>query len=532
MTGVVGGCGSSSEAGAAGGPCYGNGTCNTGLVCNGANRCINPNATGGTGGGSGTGGTAGTFTTTFSNKINNELDVLFMIDNSSSMTEMQTKLYNQLPLFMQVLESLQTPPNLHVAVVSSDMGAPGDSSAAIMCTTTGDDGQFQSMPRGTCTSTSLTSGDTFISDDGSGVVNFSDPSIATVFQCIALLGDKGCGFEHQLASIDRALGADGSPAPSMNANFLRPEAYLGIVMLTNEDDCSAPANTKLYSLNGGEQNISNSLGPINNYRCNEWGHLCNDPSGTQMMPPLRPPANAMGSAAQPTLDMTACISNDTSTSLLTPVSRFVSDIKALKTDPDNQILVAAIAAPATPYTVAWIPPSGGQNTQPGELWPEVWHSCGAMGGADVNPEATQVTTDGSFGDPGVRIAQFVSAFQNNVLASICDPSYAASVQAIATKLGGLFGPPCITQKIRNDSNGNPMCTATLEVENNNVYTNTNISNCNANGNKAPCWTLSPGTGSCTGEVLQVNDPADVNAQNVNTKLTCTVCPTGSTPSGC
>ncbi len=44
----------------------------------------------------------------------------------------------------------------------------------------------------------------------------------------------------------------------------------------------------------------------------------------------------------PTLDMTNCMSNDTGSGLLTPVSQFISDIKALKTDPDNQILVAAI----------------------------------------------------------------------------------------------------------------------------------------------------------------------------------------------
>ena len=149
-------------------------------------------------------------TTNFTQKINNEIDILFMIDNSSSMTEMQSKLYDQLPLFMNKLTTLPNPPSLHVAVVSSDMGAPGDATSSIMCTHAGDQGQFQSMPRGTCTSTMLTAGATFISDEA-GQPNFSGP-IANVFQCIALLGDKGCGFENQLASIDRALGGDGPAA--------------------------------------------------------------------------------------------------------------------------------------------------------------------------------------------------------------------------------------------------------------------------------------------------------------------------------
>ena len=227
-----------------------------------------------------------TLTTNFTQKINNEIDILFMIDNSSSMTEMQQKLYDQLPVFMNVLQKLPTPPSLHVAVVSSDMGAPGDSTGSIMCSKVGDQGQFQSMPRGNCAATTITAGDNFISD-ADMMPNYTDP-IANVFQCIALLGDKGCGFENQLASIDCALGGDGQQ-PSTNAGFLRPEAYLGIVILTNEDDCSAPSNTQLYSLNGGQQNIANPLGPIANYRCNEFGHICTDPvSGVTGQPPKTP----------------------------------------------------------------------------------------------------------------------------------------------------------------------------------------------------------------------------------------------------
>ena len=73
-----------------------------------------------------------TVTTNFTQKINNEIDILFMVDNSSSMNEMQQKLYDQLPTFMNVLTSIPNPPSLHVAVVSSDMGAPGDSTGSII----------------------------------------------------------------------------------------------------------------------------------------------------------------------------------------------------------------------------------------------------------------------------------------------------------------------------------------------------------------------------------------------------------------
>jgi hypothetical protein len=474
-----------------------------------------------------------TLTTTFTQKINNEIDILFMIDNSSSMTEMQQKLQDQLPTFMQVLQALPTPPSLHVAVVSSDMGAPGDSTSSIMCTKAGDQGQFQSQPRGTCTATTITAGDTFISD-ADNMPNYTDP-IGNVFQCIALLGDKGCGFENQLASIDRALGGDGQQ-PSTNANFLRPEAYLGIVILTNEDDCSAPTNTQLYSLNGGQQNAANPLGPIANYRCNQWGHLCTDPAtGAVEMPPPQPPGDAVMTGGTPTLLMTDCMSNDTGSGLLTPVSQFISDIKSLKgASADDQILVASISAPASPYTVAWLPESGGTNTQPGEVWPTIEHSCGAAGGDDVNPLATMNPTDGSFGDPGVRIAQFVNAFPNSVLASICDASYARSMTLIATKLGQLITPPCITGTIQLDSGGQPMCSIVEHLQDSQGNKqDISLQNCAASGaNQGQCWKLATGATGCAGSQLTVTDTVNANPQSENSSVDCSLCLPGAAIAGC
>src|SRR5262249_51966201 len=149
-----------------------------------------------------------------------------------------------------------------------------------------------------------------------------------------------------------------------NAGFLRPNAELAIIILTQEDDCSAPAFTYLYSLNNGAGNsIKNSLGPLTQYRCNEFGHLCLVPNGDPtnwIPPPATPGTIAQGSP--PTLNLVDCQSNE-SDGLLTPVATLTAGIKALKANPDAQIFVEAIAAPATPYTVAWSPAIAG------ELWP-------------------------------------------------------------------------------------------------------------------------------------------------------------------
>src|SRR3954471_23474180 len=230
-----------------------------------------------------------------------DLDVLFMIDNSSGMASMQTKLAAQIPSFIDALESLPNGlPNIHIAVVSSDLGAPGDSTS-VTCTTAGDQGLFRISP--SCASSGLVDGQSYISSVD-GHVNYDRGNLADVLACIMPLGDTGCGFGHQLGSIARALGADGAPAPALNAGFLRPGADLAIIILSDADDCSAPPTTYLYSINNGQNNLTNAYGPLTRYRCNEFGHLCTDRSSDPrklIQPPETAPLDAPGGPDAPTL---------------------------------------------------------------------------------------------------------------------------------------------------------------------------------------------------------------------------------------
>ncbi len=73
--------------------------------------------------------------------------------------------------------------------------------------------------------------------------------------CVAAVGTNGCGFEQQLdatlkaVSLSTATDQDGRPltfvsgtvghADGANAGFLRPDSVLAIIMVTDEDDCSA-----------------------------------------------------------------------------------------------------------------------------------------------------------------------------------------------------------------------------------------------------------------------------------------------------
>ncbi|HXI58845.1 MAG TPA: hypothetical protein VNO55_22415, partial [Polyangia bacterium] len=225
----------------------------------------------------------GRVTQEFDNQINRNVDILFMVDDSPSMRPLQAKLAANFPAFVNVLSGLPGGlPNLHVAVVSSSMGA-GPQAPVAQCPVGGDAGQFQTAPRVAGCTTGLPASEHFLSSVD-GVTNFTGDMV-TAFSCMAQLGDQGCGFEHQFASVLRAL-EPGPNLPPTNQGFLRPEAYLAIILLTNEDDCSAPPDSNLFDT--ASQMVSDPLGPLNSFRCNEFGHLCN---GTK---PPRTPANLSG----------------------------------------------------------------------------------------------------------------------------------------------------------------------------------------------------------------------------------------------
>jgi hypothetical protein len=366
--------------------------------------------TDGGGGASGTGGAGATFQDGWIDQLGRNVDILFMVDNTAGRL-VQANLERNFPTFVSTLErATGRLPSLHLAVITSDLGA-GDGTIASCSATGGDAGRFQYTARGSCTATNLQPGATFISDMD-GVRNFTG-NLADVFTCIAATGNSGCGFEQPLASVVRALGADGRPAPPENQGFLRPEAFLLVVLLTDEDDCSVPGGSNLFdtTLN---TTLASPLGPVSNFRCNEFGHLCNG-----FKPPRRGPT---GSTAD-IVTMSNCISAE-GAGMLTPVATFVQQLQALKPDP-SMVMVAAIAGPTTPYEIHWKTPS---IADPDGAWPAIANACAGA--------------DGSLADPAVRINQWVNAFGANGEAfSVCSDNFAPALQSIAEHLTQRLPPP-------------------------------------------------------------------------------------------
>ena len=203
------------------------------------------------------------------------VDILFMVDNSSSMGPLQQQLAAGFDAFMNIIDALPGgTPDLHVGVVSSDMGV-GDDSIAGCNGQGGDRGRLQFAPRGACTQTNLEPDAHFIAlrteADGSRTTNYPGGTPAQTFGCIAPLGELGCGFEQPFASVKHAL--DPALAPPENLGFLRRDAFLAVIMVSNEDDCIASPGVPLYDTTSN-LTIGSTLGPATNFRCNEFGHLC------------------------------------------------------------------------------------------------------------------------------------------------------------------------------------------------------------------------------------------------------------------
>ena len=431
---------------------------------------------------------------------NRNVDLLFLIDDSPSMDKSQANLRRNFPAFMTALKNLPGGlPNVHIAVVSSDMGA-GDGSEACSASK---NGIFQHLPpvppdgQAPCT-TNLNPGATFISDIA-GAKNYTG-NLEDAFSCIAALGQKGCGFEHQFAAITRALGADGNAPPAENQGFLRPEAYLAIVMITNEDDCSASPGVPLFDTTGNRR-LADQLGPATNFRCNEFGHICDG---------ARPGRLAPNNAVGDTKTYASCVPAEDG--FLLSVADTAARLKALKADPANQVMVAAITGPEAPYTVEW---KASQISDTGP-WPAIKNSC--------------VAADTSYADPSIRTSALVKQFGvNGLLLSICDAEFAGALVSIAEKIGEHVAKPCISGRVaKKPGTDRADCTVVSSAAGDTgKIIETPIAACADTGGAGPCWQLAPGEGTCPAQTIDVvRDPAAPAVVWETARAQCSLCVDG------
>lgn len=320
-----------------------------------------------------------------------DVDILFVIDDSGSMSQEQGSLatWASNSLFGVLGGPDGALLDLHVAVVSTDLA--GGEIANVSGCTSSDDGVFQSEPfDGQCPAP--TGHFLYDVDDGAGGrdTNFSG-TMSEAFACIAQLGIEGCGFEQPLEAMRRAL--DGSNPE--NDGFLRPNALLAVVFVTDEDDCSM-ADTAMFDP------ADMTLGPLTSFRCFADGVVC-DPDD-----PLAPGAK------------TDCQVRD-QPQFLFPVDEYVDFLTGLKPYP-GMVVVGGIMGDPT----------------------DVHVSINEIGNPQL--EASCTSSWGGDGAPAIRLQALLDAFPaHSRFSTICsDDDMSGPLESVAMNINDTSGrSPCV-----------------------------------------------------------------------------------------
>lgn len=132
---------------------------------------------------------------------NNKVDILWVMDNSTSMKKHQENISKQIDSFVDTLVASQF--DFHLGVITTDIGS------------TGQDGNLQGDVK---VMTSLTT------------------DLKTKLRATMVVGDTGWNLEQGLGALKLALSTD--KLNSENAGFLRSDATLAVIVVSDEDDHS------------------------------------------------------------------------------------------------------------------------------------------------------------------------------------------------------------------------------------------------------------------------------------------------------
>jgi len=543
------------------GTCVREGTCSEGFYDNGTGACVRLDVQS---------GVADLYLHTAASR---QLDMVLMIDNTPAMAPKVAKMNKQLS---RLIEALQDPtdgtlPDLRIALIDSDLGTAGafangacaakklpDGTTSIF----GDLGRFQMLKDPThCM---FDDGALFLEYKNGQPVNYTG-DITTVLACLTSnIGAFGCGFQHQLQAFEFALAAKGVGNEEQQAAFLRDDAILALVFLTDEDDCSVATNDRLFG------DFAEARGEAADLRCVTRAHQC----GGRNLADAPPGYPTMASFSHPFKDCRARVGDEcpgdtdtsqpTSCNPLVSVKRFADEMKVLKADPANQILVAGIfgwplddaALDAAEYKIAPLPNYNPTDTQHPMIY-DYWPICYEPDHPPSNPDpATGFDGEaaGWSAKGGLRLAAFVDEFGGNGLKfSICQRDLASSMSAIGRSLARMLRHTCIDPKLVDSDVGaegvQPDCTVSwryLEPDPGDPSRSigyesaTPLAQCPAGATAGSitesCWRLVYDANGCprNGQLLEVlRARSDVASLAPGTKIHahCRVCPDLAAP-GC
>jgi hypothetical protein len=431
--------------------------------------------------------------------VNKDVDILFVIDNSGSMAEEQGTLAQNFAAFIDVLERPDVAANYRIGLTTTDNGNP-------LCLDTTPEGgalRLQTcraraqefVPRGQMTpGTELQvacldvcpydeiellptrthvdpnaaprpwlesiAGETNVgmgrrADDG----RLEPVTAVQALQCFGPQGVDGCGFESHLESMWKALARQ-DVADEASYGFLRPDALLSVIHVTDEVDCSARSTQRAVFLTPDQCELAG----IDPATCTQA--LWSDPSESG-------PTSALcwraGTACTPRGDGTYdCRPADVgpdgrevadpADAVLFPLTRYVeqlTQIEAIKRarNPAQEVLVAVIAG---------VPADGGAGADP--VYADALADPAFQADFGIGPGCASAAGKAV---PPVRLAAFAEAFavdDTRNLFSVCSASYAPALEAIADAIADQLAPACLSVCVADRSPGDgvvePECTLT------------------------------------------------------------------------
>ncbi len=389
---------------------------------------------------------------TSSSALQRAVDILFVIDNSGSMGDEQGLLASNFPAFVDVLESQPFGASYRIGITTTDAYGelrvtscrerieefvyfdPGESDlpdddviideSVDGCLATCEYDVVSTVPTSNPTDDE-TIARPWIEKEGD-VTNLADGlAIGEALRCAGPQGLHGSGFEAPLEAMHQVFGSAGS-----SQGFLRDEALLAVVFVTDETDCSASYDNQSMMF---DRTIASALWSDPNASSPTSAVCWNAGTECEGGPGVYDDCVALdkGWDGEPT---------EPDDAVLFPVSRYVESLrdtaqaKAARGG-TAQVLVAVIGGVPLDY-----PETGAMLFQDSDM-PDFNLEYGIGPGCGRGTEGVHSPP----GIPPVRLRDFAEQFttEDRNLFSICSPDYTPALEQMVDALETLSVRTCV-----------------------------------------------------------------------------------------
>jgi hypothetical protein len=413
-------------------------------------------------------------------QINKDVDILFIIDNSGSMGEEQAKLSSNFDDFITVLEAPDVDANYRIGVTTTDRGQSQwcnsgtiDNGKLLLSSCLDrpsdfefdGDNKFAEACGDYClyddSALTISETVTHVSDGVAearpwlesidGARNVPDGiTMVEAFQCFGPQGINGCGFESHLESQYVALKR-ANIAGEGSYGFIRPNAILAIMHVTDEADCSNNQDHSeifLDDSDGGNQVFWSDTGVDwpSSAVCWNAGVGCTPDS----------PAGFYDECHSVDKDVNGnTTTNPDAEAVLYPLSRYIGQVQDLENikkeiNADQEVIVGMI---------------GGVNDSGDPIYPS--GDGGINGFVDdfgIGPGCSSgAGDDQQTAVPPVRLAEFTTHFEGEMF-SVCSDNYGVALERVAELIRDQIQPACYSECVKDTDpqvdGVQPECTVT------------------------------------------------------------------------